>query len=407
MELRECSLVRAEASGAEMRFRMLESLQQYASECRQEWEGGGGAAQHLHAEYFERWGSEQMSQLRTPAEAAALERFEADLENVRSAADWAERDAPPEQCARICLVLGMFLQRRGFQREALRRIQSGLEAVRRSANEQPRLYAELLRERAGLHLDQSEYVEAYRQAKEARGLLGEIGEPGAMADAENLIGLAANGLGLFDEARRSLTTALRQFEEAGDAMGVARIHSNLGVVEYTDSQGDPQASEHHWRQSLRFYRGNGYQRGVAEVLTNLGALAQRQGTLARAWTSYHEALQIERELHHPFGIGRALSNLGEVAELSGEAQRAYRLFAAAEAIFAELGSPHQQYTVDLLFRAAAALGNSEMSVAEERASLKGRSEDSLVRWALSEEPSGGAMSAGDSSRARGNGGGAD
>jgi tetratricopeptide (TPR) repeat protein len=206
-----------------------------------------------------------------------------------------------------------------------------------------------------------------------------------MADAENLIGLAAKGLGQFEEARRSFTAALRHYEPAGDDMGVARIHSNLGVIEYIDPQGDPAAAEHHWRQSLRLYRGSGYQRGIAEVLTNLGALAQQQGTLDRAWSSYQEALEIERELHHPFGIGRALSNLGEVAELSGDPQRAYRFFAAAEAIFAALGSPLQQYTVDLLYRAAAALGCSELAIAKQRASLAGRPEAELIRWALSEE----------------------
>jgi predicted ATPase/DNA-binding SARP family transcriptional activator/class 3 adenylate cyclase len=386
MELRECSLLRAEASGSEMRFRMLESLQQYAAERRQELEGG--SVQQRHADYFERWASERMAQLRTPAEAVALERFEADLDNVRSAADWAEGQANSEQCAEICLALGMFLQRRGFQREALRRIESGIKAVRRAGGKPPCLYARLLYERAGLHFDQLEYGEAYDQANEARALLAEFGSLGAVADADNLIGLAARGLGHFDEARRCHTAALRQFEQARDDMGTARMHSNLGLVEYTDPQGDPEAAEHHWRESLRFYLVIGYQRGVAEVLTNLGALAQKQDSLSRAWASYEEALQIERELRHPFGIGRALSNLGEVAELSGDSQQAYRLLAAAEAIFAELGSALQQYTADLLFRSASNLGYSETSIAEQRASLKGKSEDDLIRWALPEESAG-------------------
>jgi predicted ATPase len=385
MQLRECSLILAEAGATEMRFRMLESLQQYAAE---QLEASAERATSLlgrHAEYFHRFAAEQVEQLRTSGEAAGLERFEAELENVRAAMDWAQRAGRDELCARLALALGTYLQRRGFQGEAVQRIDAGLSAVRRLGAEQRLLGSALLRERAGLHLDLFEWAEARRTAGEARLLFEQSGDAHGIAEADNLLGLAAKGEKSYAEARRDFERARQQFERIGDPVGVAKAHSNLGVLGFTDPEGDREEAARHWRESLRLYRQCEDQRGIAEVLNNLGVVAQERGALDEARQAYDEALQIERELRGTFGIGRALSNLGEVAELQGDVARACRLFAAAEAIFADLGSPYQEYTAGLVTRSASRLGYTEADMASLREALRDRSEEERVQWALADE----------------------
>jgi tetratricopeptide (TPR) repeat protein len=383
MQLRECSLVLAESRGSEVRFRMPETLRVYAAERLQASPKEEGVSiRQRHAEWFDRFAAEQMAQLRTAEEPRALLRFEANLENVRAAVDWVQAAAHHELHARLALALGRFMQRRGVHREAVRWVQAGLSAMEQLGPEPTRLRGELLRERAGLYLDEFEWGEAQQWAMEARLVFEALEDLQGTADAHNLLGVAAKGERDFARARCCFAAALEQFAAVGDPTGIAIVHSNLGVLEYLAEPGSKEKTVHHWQESLRLHRQTGNQRGIAEVLNNLGAVAQEQGQLEEAWQYYTEALQIEQELRHALGVGRALSNLGEVAELKGEPARACRLFAAAEAIFAELGSSHRQYTAELFTRAASAAGYLAAEIEPLRRAVEGRSYDDLIGWAL-------------------------
>jgi predicted ATPase/class 3 adenylate cyclase len=384
MELRRHSLLQAVTHTAtqETRFLMLESVREYAAEKLQGLEDGGLPVRQRHAEEFRRFAWEQISQQRTPGEVTALNLLEAEFENIRTAMDWAQQNSQPRLCAEIALALGIFLQRRGFQREALRRIEIGLDAAKQAHAEQTRLYGELLRECASLQIDRFEWAEVRRWASEALILFQQLGDEGGQADASNLLGLAARREKNFAEARRYFALALAQYSRLVDKVGVAMIRSNLGRVECEDEQGSKVEAASHLLEALRLHREIGDQRGIAEALTNLGALAQEQGDLDEAWNYYEEALQFEQELRHVFGIGRALSNLGEVADLKGELKRACCLLGAAEALFEEIGSPYKQYTADLFSRAAFTLGHSEGAVEALRQEYRGRSLDDLIQQAL-------------------------
>jgi predicted ATPase len=387
MELRRHSLLRAEtdATTQQTRFLMLESVREYAAEKLQAFEEGGTQLRRRHAEQFLRFAQEQISQLRTPGEAMAIQQFEAEFDNVRTAMDWARKADHHALCAEIALALGCFLQRRGFQREALGRIEIGLNAAQQAQAEQTELYGKLARECASLQIDRFEWAEARRWADEALALFEQLGDPRGTADTNNLLGLAAHGAGEFTEARNRFSSALEQFQQLGHKVGIADAHNNIGRVEYEDEDGSKDETAHHWHEALRLYRESGNQRGIATALNNLGTLAQERGDLHEAWRCYSEALQFEEELQHVLGVGRALSNLGEVAELKGELKRACRLLAAAESLFDELGSPYKEYTSGLFSRVACNLGYTDAAMAELRQAFSGRAPDELVRLAWADQ----------------------
>jgi predicted ATPase/class 3 adenylate cyclase len=376
------SLLRQEeTSEGEGRFRMLESVREYAAERLGEGEAGR-LIHRNHADWFLQFARNQVKQMRTLKEVAAIKQFDAELENVRGAMDWAVQSDPERLGAEIALELGAYLERRGFLGESLQRLQQGLAAAEQAGAVATALYARLLKECASVHLDRFEWNAACHRASQALLLAEQQGDCQGMGEANNLLGLAAHGEADFAEARQRLSLALTQYEQAGDRVGVAKVHNNLGRVAYEDPQGSQEEAAQHWQETLHLHRENGDQRGIAETLTNLGAIAQERGLLKVAGERYHEALHLFLELQDPFGVGRALSNMGEVAELEGDLHRASFLFAAAETLFREVGSPYQTFTGNLLRSVAARLGDADTIITRLRDQSKGQPLAELVTWAL-------------------------
>ena len=204
LELRHQSLLRAETDEAlqQTRYFMLESVREYAAEKLAASPTGHGI--HLrHGKYFLEFTGSRLALLRTPQEISALEQAEANLDNLRAALSWAQGADVPELNARLALALGAFLRRRGRQREAVACIQSGLEAARELASQQPRLLAELWREQAGLDQDQLEWEAARRGATAALELFEQLQDGRGQADAHNLLGLCAKHGGDLPGARGS------------------------------------------------------------------------------------------------------------------------------------------------------------------------------------------------------------
>ena len=212
---------------------------------------------------------------------------------------------------------------------------------------------------------------------QSRHFFEQGGDTRGGAQATNLLGLADKAEHLYDDARLKFSDAIAVFRRENDRIGEALALNNLGLVEYTDENGDMARTEEYWRQALEVHRSLGDKRGIAQVLTNLSALALEQEKSDEAWTACLEALGCERELHHAFGVGRTLSNLGEIAEMKNQPLRAQRLYSGAQCLFNQVGSPYEEYVSDLLARLQ---GKAEVEWS--LSDLRDKNLDDLVRWAL-------------------------
>jgi predicted ATPase len=384
MTLRRHSFLRAktDARTQEARFVMFESLRDYAGERLAETDDGGHAVRQRHAEHCRDYARKQLRLFRTPSEAEARRQLEASDANLRAALEWARQAGAAALYAELALMVGIALQRRGFHREAAARLQTGLEALLAApptrADAPETLRAELLRERAGLHLDLRESAAARQRAQEALAAFAQSGDARGQAQAENLLGQAAVMESAFAEAREHYTRALAHHEQAGDAVEAAIIHNNLGILEYTDPAGDRGRSQQQLEEALRLRRAHDDRRGMAETLNNLGELSHYRQDWAAARRHYTESLRLRQPLGDPYGVAIVLSNLGEVAEAQGQLERACRFYAAAEQLFDEAQSPHAAYSGGLLAKAAARQGLSE---AELQQAIRGVSLDELIAWA--------------------------
>jgi predicted ATPase/class 3 adenylate cyclase len=390
--LRTHSLLRSEiaAHTQQTRYFMLEALRDYAGEKLHADTAGAQAVLTRHAAYFLDFARQRLAHFRDAEAARAISKLEASFENVRAAMDWCERHAHWTQCAELALAIGTYLQCRGFGHDALRRLKTGVEALERDRDtlteeEYARLKASLLREQAGVHLDHFAWPAACDAAETARELFTAAGDERGVAQATNLRGLAQKAEAGYEAARACFQDALQGFEACGDRLGTALVYTNLGLLEYGDAAGRAEQTNEYWSRALAIHRELGDKRGIAQVLTNLSALAQEQKRLDDAWRLQLEALRWERELQHALGVGRALSNLGEIAEARDELARAARCYAAAHYLFNKVGSPYEEYSAHLLQSVRARHATSTPAPDDALEGFKEKSLDDLVHWTLAGE----------------------
>lgn len=381
-ELHAQSLLRLDYENTDdsARYAMLESVREYAAE-KLAASADCALVQERHAAHFSEFAEKQMAALHTQDEVDALQRFSLQLENVRASLQWTQQkgksDADANEAAALLgLHLGLFNQRRGLLNEAIAYIEGALHLPRLS----PLLQARLLRERAGLHLDKNEPQQTLSLAQTALAQGQAIDDRRGIAEAFNLMGLAAKREGDFDTARQLLEKSLQQFTDLRDEIGIAIVQTNRGTIECEDKAGDKQEAAKFLEEALQLRRRLGDARGLAEVLNNLGVLAQNQEHWPQAEKFYRESLLFEKQLQNTVGVARVLYNLSEVAQAKNNPCGALHCALAAARLFEEAGSPLQRYAVDLCNDLESYCPPDLRPALELQAKTKNL--DALTNWAL-------------------------
>ncbi len=173
----ECSLLKTDEHGDELRFVMLETIRAYAGE-RLELSGEAGQLHRYHALHY--LGDPGLSEvfLVGAGARAVLDRLEPDLGNVRAALEWAHAEK-----SSLELALAMLYQRspRVFPADARRVLEQALEQDDgRSARLRARAHAAAGAhagsqddaEAAGRHFEES--VRLYRQIEDTSGALAQV-----------------------------------------------------------------------------------------------------------------------------------------------------------------------------------------------------------------------------------------
>ena len=160
---------------------------------------------------------------------------------------------------------------------------------------------------------------------------------------------------------------------------MAIVNNNIGILEYTDRDGDRARSRAALEESLRLHTETKSQRGRAEAYINLGVLAHYSEQWDTAQKDYLESLQLRQMLRHGYGVALVLTNLCEIAEKRLNLIVACRCFAAAEALFLQSQSPYAEYAAEYLLKTAPL---AELSIEELRRTAKSLSLDALVAWAI-------------------------
>jgi non-specific serine/threonine protein kinase len=364
------SLVVVDDRGDELRYRLLETIREYAREKLYETHEEAQAQQH-HLDFFLKLAETAEPELAGARQKDWLDRLEAEHDNLRAALN-ESLNSTPVVALQLAGALGRFWDVRGYfaeGREALQRALGvepetpnglrakasrwmGLLTLRQGDYQRAGklldaglTLSRALGDRAGIaeslnHLgyvaySQGDYEQAKTHLKESMELCRDLGDKAGLAYSLNLLGLIAWGQGDDVSARRSYEEGLAIRRELGDKVGVAKLLNNLGALAH--SQRDYDAAQRCYEESLSIKRELGDRRGIAYSLTGLGHVTSRQGDIARAHKYYQESLTIAQDLGDKRSSALALEGLGHAAKQLGDGDAARRFFGDSLIIRRDIG----------------------------------------------------------------------
>ncbi|HEU5326029.1 MAG TPA: tetratricopeptide repeat protein [Candidatus Limnocylindria bacterium] len=330
----ERSLLVGDEGGVEARYRMLETIRDYAQERLAEQENA--AEYHVrHLQWFVGL-VEQASPafFSGPVKAEWVERLARDEENLRAALRWADED-PNGADAELALVSGLwrFWEVRGELLEGRTWLERGLA---RLGGEVSQRRSTALTGAGVLAAHRGDYAAAAAFHDASLLIQREIGNPWAVAAACSNSANVAVERGEFERARQLFEEALVLTRRAGDEHGAAFIITNLADV--AARQGQPDEAERLYAESITAHDALGDRFGVAHATAQLAGLVRRRGDRDRASALLRQALAIHSETGDRRAEARIHQNLGDLAAEAGDYATAEREYQWSLAIRATLGA---------------------------------------------------------------------
>jgi predicted ATPase len=322
----EKSLLVGEEDDAEMRYRMLEAIREYATERLVD-AGEEVGARDRHALWVLRIATEAKALFMGPDEIAALAALEREHDNIRAALRWSLDSGKHEIALGLCGALGRFWSVRSHLTEGR---SWTLEALAAAADDAPELRAEAFYSLAQIAMRQGDFARVREALEAAQPLCDAVGDRRLSALVVRELGVVAIRQGDYDTAESLLEESLATFTEIGDDQGRSLALSALGLLAM--DRGEFERAEAWTRKCLDQARALGNARGAAVGLYNLGVIAGRRQDPAAAKRYYEESCEEAERLGDSFfiahvvqGLGSAALDLGDVALAEAHYERALRL----------------------------------------------------------------------------------
>jgi predicted ATPase/class 3 adenylate cyclase len=285
-ELADVSLITVtEGADGEPRLGMLETIREYALE-RLEQDDDADGARRRHAEHYAGVAEQAGAQVDGPGQLAALDRLEAEHDNLRAALAWS-LEAPAANPAgqgeqtliglRLVQALIAFWYQHGHATEGRQWLQRAMDVASTGGG------APLAKVAHGLGIlmdQQGEPDAALRLFERSLVIWRELGDREQQARELNSLGIVHRHLGEIDTGRALLEEAIALNRDLGNQVRLAAALANLGQLE---------------NAAVRYDR-------AAELLT--------------------EALKIDQQHGDPFGVAVDRSSLALVSLRAGRPREA-------------------------------------------------------------------------------------
>ncbi len=327
------NLVVADEDDGATRYRMLETVRQYARDRLLE--GSDGERwRDRHQTYFLDLAEEAEPHLTGPDQRAWLERLEAEHDNLRAALEWSSAAGGGSYAGlQLAGALSRFWARRGHLGEGRGWLEAMLAV--NPVDELTAARAKALSGSGRLAWLQGDHDASRTHCQQSLALQRELGDRLGAAESLNTLGNATLEQGEPSLAQPFYAESLALRRELGDKAGVAQSLGNLANVAYY--QGDYGVGLAWREEGLAIFREVGDKHGIAGSLVNLAGDARIQGDYESAKTAGEESLAIFREVGDKRGIARALGVLGETARSCSELPGARRALEESLSIFQDLG----------------------------------------------------------------------
>jgi predicted ATPase/DNA-binding CsgD family transcriptional regulator len=324
------SLVQVEElDRGETRYRLLETVRQYAGERLDEVPGSADVRRR-HFQFFAALGEQAGPHLQGgPHEARWLERIRLEHGNLRSALDWSETNIPGEGL-RLASILGVYWYVVGQLDEGRRWLEGALAV----AGESPERGAALVRI-GRLALKQGDWDAGKRFVREALAWSDAWGDSHTRARALNQDAFVRVQQGDLRGARAAYELALTLDRRGADAFWVASTLEHLGQC--VRFQEDHQTAARLLDESLRIRLHIDDRRGVAAALVQRAEVALDTGDMAAARGALSDSRPQPAVLPHRLVVVSWLNAAGRLLALAGQPELGVTLGSAAASLQAAIG----------------------------------------------------------------------
>lgn len=366
------SLLREEETrNGRIRFRMLETIREYALD-KLEISGETETLREQHAGYF----TEKMGELTFGNQLFSAEGnfwlnwLDEEYENLRAVLSWSQTTQGRAWHGIVAIgSLFWYWYRRGYFREGRRwsewvlstpdaqdpnptrgfgllfngimaMWQGDLAAAQNSIDEGLVLWQHLeevlglstaLLFKGFLLLNQGRDADARNVLERALELYQETGDLWQQADTLVHLGNAALGLGDMNETVARLQQAQTVSKEVGDKWLIAFLLNNYGEVARVE--GDYNAAEGYYERGKALLIAEGDKGGdLARLIHSLGYVAQRKGEPAKAERQFRKSLAMFRKFGNQRGILECLAGLAGLWAERGDPKRGAKLLSASQSL---------------------------------------------------------------------------
>ena len=329
------SLVTVTERGGEARYRMLDTIDQYATELL-EADGDAPATLRRHAEHYARIVDLYGPQLRSAARLHVMPVIDAEHENIRAALDWT-RNTPG--CAdlhhRVVSQLWWYWVQGVFWDEGLQRLSAAIALGEHDVD--PSRYATTLYGAGVLGWISGVFLQSRLWLEQCIEMRRSLDDPGALGLAMCALAPAAFDLGERAEAFTLVQQGMELTRQGSTPWDVAfALTTAYGYVH--QAGGELDAAEEAYAEADRLWSDPADDWGRSLTHNSIAVLSWRRGDLARAEHYARAALNFVRCSGDRWFASRTLQVLGYVAVEQGDCATATRLLASSEALRSEVGA---------------------------------------------------------------------
>ena len=341
----EKSLVIVRAENGNVRYRMLETIRQFADEKLTN-SIEAERVQKRHLEFFVQFAEEAEPNLNGSEQVAWLDRLGAEHPNFRTALSWALEHHEIDSAARLGTGLFWFWVFRAHLREGWQWLEQTIELSRRMAKTEklsPRtkdLFAHVLNRASLLAYYLDKQTLAQSLAEEGLAHARKIKNKKLIIEALLPLGFIIENQGDYARASALLEEKLVLSREVGEKWDVARALVLLGNVAL--NQKDYVGARVHYEEGLAISREISHRLFIALISNNLGHVALNEGNYTAARELYTEAVLLAQEVGSVRYMIIHLVGWAGLARALGQPERATRLSGAVEALRASIGSRLEQ-----------------------------------------------------------------
>jgi predicted ATPase/DNA-binding CsgD family transcriptional regulator len=305
------SLVIADQGAQVARYRLLETIRQYALQKLIQ-VGDEQASRGSHLDYFMHWAETAVPTIYGPDPGIELGQFELEHDNLRAALDWCNLHASAAHAGlRLAVACGVFWAAHSYFSEGRQRLSKALSLPQ--AGDRSVAYAQALTQAAQIAYLQADYPAGEPLIEAVLPIWRELGQAGQAGLARALeiyggfrmeVGDYENAVGLFQES-------LARYAHLQDSGWMGELHKDLGWCAMRT--GDYPLAQVHLEQALALSRESGNQNGLIFACSGLGEVAVRLGQYPKASRLLKQGLSLSRQRGDKWLEAALLGSLGWLA----------------------------------------------------------------------------------------------